>query len=35
MSGKTPDSTTPRLEWPMLLQYAGEAELRVVRDQDE
>ena len=23
------------LQWPMLLQYAGEAELRVVRDQDE
>lgn len=35
MGGRTPDSTTPRLEWPMVLQYAGEAELRVVRDQDE
>ena len=28
MSGAAP-------QWPMLLQYAGEAELRVVRDQDE
>lgn len=35
MSGKNPDGAAPRLEWPMLLQYAGEAELEVVRDQDE
>ncbi len=35
MSGRTPDGTAPRLEWPMLLLYAGEAEVRVVRDQDE
>lgn len=35
MGRKTPDGTAPRLEWPMLLQCAGEAELGVVRDQDE
>ena len=35
MGGRTPDGTAPRLEWPMLLLYAGEAEVGVVRDQDE
>ncbi len=35
MGARTPGGSAPRLEWPMLLQYADEAELRVVRDQDE
>ncbi len=35
MGRKTPEGKQPRLEWPMLLQCAGEAELSVVRDQDE
>lgn len=35
MGRETPDGVAPRLEWPMLLQQAGEAELEVVRDQDE
>jgi len=35
MGAMTPDGAAPRLEWPMLLQCAAEAELRVVRDQDE
>jgi len=35
MGGRTPDGTAPRLAWPMLLLYAGEAEVGVVRDQDE
>ena len=35
MGEKTNGGATPRLEWPMLLQYAGEEELEVVRSQDE
>jgi hypothetical protein len=34
MSEKSPDGTQARLEWPILVQTAGEAELGVVRDQD-
>jgi hypothetical protein len=33
MSGMPPDRAAPR--WPMLLQQAGEPDVRIVRDQDE
>jgi hypothetical protein len=32
---KTNGGAASRLEWPMLLRYAGEEELEVVRSQDE
>jgi hypothetical protein len=35
MAEKTNGGAAPRLEWPMLLHYAGEEELEVVRSQDE
>jgi hypothetical protein len=35
MSGTTPGGAAPRPEWPLILQCAGEADLRVVRLQDE
>lgn len=35
MGEKTNGGAAPRLEWPMLLQYAGGGEFEVVRSQDE
>jgi hypothetical protein len=35
MGEKANGGAAPKLEWPMLLQYAGEEELEVVRSQDE
>jgi protein structure with unknown function len=35
MTGGTSDASSTRPAWPALVRYAGRAELRVVRDQDE